>query len=356
LFLPFSWLYGGIMYIRNMLYDTNLFKVHSFDIHTIGIGNLSMGGDGKTPMAEYLIELCKSQGIQPSVLSRGYKRNSKGFVFATSQHGSAELGDEPYLFFTKYKVPVAVDENRVRGIRKMQAQKDFNAQVIVLDDVYQHRSVKAGLTILVSDFKRPFFNDFVLPSGRLREFPKACERADIVVFTKTPEHITAMEMKSMLKDFKIYPHQHVYFSFTKYGELYHINDAQQTLNTLKELCHLKVILFCGIANPEPMITYLSEYALSVHPVTYPDHHRYTTQDITQLQTYFEAFTTPQKILVTTEKDLMRLKDPHVWALAKDLPIYVLPLHFTFKDKQSEFDALILHYVRRTKPYAGVFKN
>lgn len=344
------------MLMRNFLYDSKIFKSHAFDIHTIGIGNLSMGGDGKSPMAEYLMALCKAQNLQPSVLSRGYKRNTKGFVFATSQHGSAELGDEPYLFFTKYNVPVAVDENRVRGIRQMLAQKQFQSNVIILDDIFQHRAVKPGLTILVSDFKRPFFNDHVIPSGRLREFPKACARADVIVFTKTPDHITAMEMKSMLKDFKIYPHQHVFFSFTKYSELYHINDSQQTVNTLKELCHLKVILFCGIANPEPMMTYLSEYALSVHPVTYPDHHRYTAQDITQLQSYFEAFTTPQKILVTTEKDLMRLKDAKVWALAKDMPIYILPLHFTFKDKQTEFDDLILNYVRRTKPYPSIFKN
>ena len=344
------------MLVRNLLYTKGLFKVHSFDVHTIGVGNLSMGGDGKSPMVEYLVSLCKENRLKPAVLSRGYRRETRGFVYAQPHHNSSTLGDEPYLFYSKYDISVAVDENRVRGMSKIVKMPGFDSEVIVLDDVYQHRSVNPGLLILVSDFQRPFYSDRVLPSGRLREFPEAANRADIIVFTKTPERITAMEMKSMIKDFKLLAHQKVFFCYTKYGELFHASNPKQTINTLKELCHLKVILFSGIANPEPMITYLSEYAVSVHPITYPDHHPYTLQDLEQIQKYFEAFTTQQKIIVTTEKDLMRLKNPAIWSRVSKMAIYVLPIYFSFKEKQAEFDDLIINYVRRTKPYADLLKK
>jgi tetraacyldisaccharide 4'-kinase len=346
LLYPPALLYGLAAHIRNRLYDWRILREHRFDIHTIGVGNLAMGGAGKTPLVEYLLRLLMKEGLRVATLSRGYKRKTRGFVLAGEQSTAEDIGDEPLMYKTKYGVDVAVDARRVSGMRHLMDAGE-RPQVVLLDDVFQHRSIKCGLNILVTDFHRLYFNDDVLPAGTLREFTGGVRRADIIVVSKTPDRTTAVEMRTILKDIHPRAHQRVFFSYLKYGELYSIHDPKNTISTLGDLFRFRVISFAGIANAAPMTNYLKEYAAEVRHLPFPDHYEYTEKDLSDIERYYQRFE-GSKILVTTEKDLMRLKNHSIWPLAKTMNIYVLPVEVTFKDKQSEFDELVLKYVRTNR--------
>lgn len=345
---PLALLYGLVTFVRNKLYDWHFLKVNRFDIHTIGIGNLAVGGAGKTPLAEYLIKLLLKENIKIATLSRGYKRKTTGFVLANEQSTAEDIGDEPLIFKSKYPVLVAVDSSRSHAIKQLINLREQAPKVILLDDVFQHRSVKCGLTILVSDYYNLYFNDMMLPSGTLREFKSGIIRADIIIVTKTPEKTSPIEIRTILKDINPSAHQRVFFSYLKYGELYAINNSASKLDTLNELFRYKVISFAGIANAEPMINYLKEYAAELRHLPFPDHFEFTIKDLEDIERYYQSFEGGNKILVTTEKDFMRLKNPSVWDIAQRMNIYVLPVEVSFKDKEEEFNELILKYVRANR--------
>lgn len=347
LLLPFAALYGCITSVRNLLYDWHFLKQKKFDVHTIGVGNLAVGGAGKTPLVEYLVKLLLKEQFQVATLSRGYKRKTSGFVLATEHSSAEDIGDEPLMYKYKYHVPVAVDANRVSGVKKLLAL-DNAPKVIVLDDVFQHRAIRCGLNIVVSDYNNLYFNDSMLPAGRLRELPSGISRADVIIITKTPDRTSPVEIRNIIKDVKPKPHQKLFFSYLQYGDLYSISNASEKIDTLRDLFRFRIVAFTGIANADPMINYLKEYAAEVKHLPFSDHQEYTPKHLEDIGRYYNSLEGGNKILVTTEKDLMRLRNNSVWHIAERMNIFVLPVEVTFKDKEEEFNDLILKYVRTNR--------
>lgn len=348
-FLPLAWIFRFITGLRNAFYDWGFLKSYSPQKHTICVGNLSVGGSGKTPMVNYLVTLLKDE-FKLATLSRGYKRKTTGFVEATSNSTSREIGDEPLLYKSKFPfLNVFVEGNRVKGVKKITALYP-DTQAILLDDAFQHRAIKCGLNIVLSEYDHLYFNDYLMPAGRLRESISGMKRADVIVITKTHEKATAVDMRNILKDIKPLAHQQVFFSYLKYGELYSISNANDIISTLNDLFRFKLIVFAGIANPQPMLTYLKEYSAGISHLPFADHHDYSQQDLNNIQKYYDSFEGGNKILVTTEKDLMRLKEPDLWPIAERMNIFVLPVEVTFKDKTEEFNNTILKYVRANRIY------
>ncbi len=350
LLLPFAFIYGVITALRNLFFDWHFFKQTKFDIHTIGVGNLAVGGAGKTPLVEYLIRLIQTEQVKIATLSRGYKRKTSGFVLANENSTAEDIGDEPLLYKLKYNVEVAVDASRVNGVKKLIAQESNAPKIILLDDVFQHRSIKCGLNIVVSDYNNLFFQDAMMPAGRLREYKSGINRADIIVITKVPDRTTPIEIRNVLKDVNPKAHQQVFFSYIKYGELYSISNANEKIDTLNDLFRYRIISFAGIANAKPMIDYLKEYASEVRHLPFSDHHEYSPKDLEDIERYYKSLEGGNKILVTTEKDLMRLKNKTVNDIAQRMNIFVLPIEVTFKEKEEEFNQEILKYVRANRIY------
>jgi tetraacyldisaccharide 4'-kinase len=347
LLLPLSFLYGLITLFRNVLYTCGVFKVTRFDVNTIGVGNLAMGGAGKTPLVEYFIRLLKKD-FKVSVLSRGYKRKTRGFVLADNNSTASDIGDEPLIYKSKYDVQVAVDNKRVNGVKNLISLKVKPPDVILLDDVFQHRAIKCGLNIVVSDYNNPFFSDHMFPYGTLREYKRGIRRADVIIISKTPDSISPIEIRNIIKDVKPGAHQRLFFSYLKYGELYAINNIDSKIDTLKELYKLTVVSFAGIANATPMINYLKEYANDVKHLPFNDHHNYSVRDLFEIERFYLSLEGEHKILVTTEKDFMRLQNEETKEMALKMNIFILPVEVTFKDCEEEFNELILAYVRSTK--------
>ncbi len=344
---PLSLIYGLIVYIRNKLFDVGILKEQRPDIHTIGVGNLAVGGAGKTPLVEYIIRILQQNEFKPATLSRGYKRKTSGYILADDKSTADDIGDEPLIYKSKYNIDVAVDGNRLNGIKQLSALEK-KPGLIVLDDVFQHRFIRCGLNILVSDYSHPFFNDHMLPYGTLREQKSGIVRADVIVISKTPERTTPIELRNVLKDVKPGPHQQVFFSYLKYGDLYSITDRSLKLEVEKELFKFHVMALTGIANATPMITYLKEFANEVYHFPFDDHHEYVPKELEDIQRYYEQINKNYKIIITTEKDLMRLKNSNIWPIAKNMNMFVLPVEVSFKDKEEEFNQIILKYARTNK--------
>lgn len=345
---PFSVIYGFITWLRNFLYDAHFLKPTSFDnVKTICIGNLCAGGAGKTPHTEYILKLLGLE-YNTATLSRGYGRKTTGYAEVLEDSIPENSGDEPLQIKRKFPLTlVAVNENRVKGVRKLM-ENNPSPDVIVLDDAFQHRSIKCGLTILLTEYDSPYYNDVMLPAGRLRENKKGYLRADFIVVTKTPEYANAIDLKVVMKEINPRPYQHMFFSYLKYGSLYNIADKSDVINAPQKLFRYKVLLLTGIANPYTMSTFVKEYAEEVQHKKYPDHHNFTPADITEIVAAYKAIEGDNKIIITTEKDAMRLHSYS--AQLKDLPIFVLPIEVDFKNKTEEFNEKILSYVNRNKIY------
>lgn len=348
LLFPIAILYGIITLIRNRLYDWHFLPEKKFDVHTIGVGNLAVGGAGKTPLVEYLIRFLTKEEPRIATLSRGYKRKTSGYVLADNTSTAEEIGDEPLIYKTKYKVSVAVDASRVNGVKNL-CKLEYDApKIILLDDVFQHRAIKCGLNLVVSDYNNLYVHDHMLPAGTLREFKSGINRADIIIVSKTPERTSPVEIRAILKDINPKAHQQVFFSYLKYGELYSISNFNEKIDTLNDLYRYRIISFAGIANADPMVNYLKEYSAELRHVSFDDHHEYSLKDLEDIGRYYDSFEGGNKLLVTTEKDLMRLKNKLTWEIAQRMNIYILPVEVTFKDKEEEFNESILKYVRTNR--------
>jgi len=349
LLFPIAILYGIITFVRNLLYDWKILKSKAVNVHTICVGNLAVGGTGKTPHVEYLIRLLKNE-YKIATLSRGYKRKTSGFLIADVNSTADDIGDEPLLYKTKnQELTVAVDANRVNGIKQLLALSDA-PRVVLLDDAFQHRALKSELNIVISEFSNLYTHDLMLPAGSLREPRSGIKRADIIIISKTPEKTTAVEIRNLMKDLKPLAHQHLFFSWLKYGELYGFDNPDEIIDTLNDLFRYRVVVFTGIGNPFPMITYLKEYASEIKHIQYPDHHQFTIQNISEIRDALDAFEGGNKIMVTTEKDAMRLKSSDLQDITNTLPLYILPIEVDFKEKTQEFNDLIINYVRTNKFY------
>jgi len=349
LLFPFAVIYGIITSLRNLLYDWKFLQSKSFDVHTICVGNLAVGGTGKTPHVEYLIKLLQNE-FKIATLSRGYKRKTSGFIHADENSTALDIGDEPLQYKTKNPtLDVCVDANRVNGVKKILSFPE-PPKVIILDDAFQHRALNSELKIVVSEYSNLFINDCMLPAGTLRESKTGIKRADIIIISKTPDKTTAIEIRNVIKDLKPLAHQHLFFTWLKYGELVGFQNPIETIDTLNDLFRYRIVLFTGIGNPTPMVTYLKEYASNVKHIQFPDHHQFTIQDIANIRAELDAFEGGNKIVITTEKDAMRLKGSDLQDIANTLPLYVLPIEVDFKDKAQEFNETIINYVRTNKFY------
>ncbi|MBC7865856.1 MAG: tetraacyldisaccharide 4'-kinase [Bacteroidia bacterium] len=349
LLFPVSFIYGIITAIRNLFYDWGFLKSNTFKEHVICVGNLSVGGTGKTPHIEYLINLLKNEK-RIATLSRGYKRKTKGFMIAFDENTADEVGDEPKQFKTKFKdIVVAVDSNRVNGIKKLNKIKD-KPDLYLLDDAFQHRSVKAGLNILLTDFNDLFVNDSMLPGGNLREYKSGYKRADIIIFTKTPERVSNLDMKVYSKEIQMKPYQKIFFSWLKYGDLYYYSDFNFKIDIPKQLFKFNVLVLTGIANPGPLVTYVKEYANQTVQKSFGDHHDFSVADIGELRKLFNTIAGENKLIVTTEKDYMRLLKPELMEALTGLPLFILPIEIDFKKNTEEFNETILRYARANTFY------
>lgn len=327
---PFAILYGWITSVRNFLFDKGILKSYSFPLPVIAVGNLSVGGTGKTPQIEYLIRLL-SDKYNVATLSRGYKRKSEGFVLADSNVTSDIIGDEPFQFFQKFpQIKVAVDANRVNGIEKL-LSKSKKPDIILLDDAFQHRKVKAGFYIMLTAYDDLFYNDFMLPTGNLREVRLGVNRADVIVVTKCPSNLSSIKQNEIEVKIKSYltEEKPVFFSYIDYDDYVHSENEKITLSEFQVVDKLVV---SGIAKPEPFFAYLQ--AAKKSTMVFPDHHNFSEKDIKEI-----LETANGRKIVTTEKDFVRLKGK--------LPIsqlYYLPIKSSFVTSNNEFDKKILEYV------------
>lgn len=340
LLFPFSLIYGLIILLRNKLYDWGIFKSTKFDLPVICIGNLVVGGAGKTPTTEYLVRLLADYKI--AILSRGYGRKTKGFLLADENANAETIGDEPMQYFTKFdNVTVAVCEDRVLGINKLKDTHD----VILLDDAYQHRAVKAGFNLLLFDYASVKKFQMLLPAGNLREQWRNYNRADAVLITKSPLPLNMVDQIEVRKKVDTRIDQRISFSGIKYGGLIHLYTKES-----KELTkNYTIFLLTGIANPKPLRSYIERFSTDINAFEYPDHHIFSSENINSLINAFNNHPAKQKIIITTEKDSQRLLSNNFADLLLNLPIYYLPIEIELAPKDKfTFDKNILDYVASAK--------
>ena len=345
--LPLSWLYGLGVGFRNLLFDMGILKSRSFAVPVIAVGNITVGGTGKTPHVEYLIRLLKDRA-KVAVLSRGYKRKSHGFVLAGEEATVRSIGDEPYQMKTKFPdITVAVDRKRTHGIDQLTSGeyvKDID--VILLDDAFQHRYVKPGINILLVDYHRLVIYDTLLPAGRLREPVKSKDRADIVIVTKCPKDLKPMEFRVITKAMSLYAYQQLFFSTHEFEALRPVSPKKQGERNLESLADQHVLLLTGIASPEHMLTDLQAYAKEVTPLAFSDHHAFSKRDVERINSAFDALPSP-KLIVTTEKDETRLLQTEGLSDEVRKHLYVLPIKIKILlDQENTFNQTILSYVRK----------
>ena len=328
---PFAVLYGFITSFRNFLFDKGILKSHSFDLPIIAVGNLSVGGTGKTPQIEYLIRLL-SPTNKIATLSRGYKRKSEGFILADASSNAEILGDEPFQFYQKFpNILVAVDANRKNGIEQL--IQISQPDIILLDDAFQHRKVKAGFYILLTAYNDLYANDFILPTGNLRESRSGAERANIVVVTKCPPNLSDKEKNDIERKLQLESLQKLFFTSIAYDEFIFSEESQISVSEIK---NSEKLLLAGIAKPEPYFDYLKNEKDVV--LTYPDHHHFSEKDIAEIKEKSK-----DKIIITTEKDFVRLKGN----LPKE-QLFYLPIKSEFLQNQEVFDKTIFNYVKNNR--------
>ena len=345
---PIAILYGLFTYLRNWFYDKKLLYIFYPKIKTIVVGNLSTGGTGKTPHIEYLIRLL-SANTKIATLSRGYGRSTRGFRIATLTDNAKTIGDEPMQYYQKFiDIVVAVDGSRRRGIKKL-TSKFSDLQVILLDDAFQHRTVKAGINIVLTDYAHMYYDDKMLPTGNLREFKSGINRADIIIVSKTPAIFSPIERRHILSKINPSSSQKVFFSYIKYSSMTHLfNNIVYDEISFKQIIgkDTEVLLFAGIANPSLLEDFVRSKCKTYKLITYKDHHKYTKGDLIQIKQEFEEIRTSKKIILTTEKDAMRLIHLNLSAEWSNLPLFFISIAVQLHQQDEEnFNQLILNYVR-----------
>ena len=343
--MPLSWFYGVAVGIRNQCFELGILKSRSFDTPVISVGNITVGGAGKTPHVEYLVRLLHDK-VKVAILSRGYKRKSRGYVLADEATPMDQIGDEPFQM--KQKFPdayVAVDKKRCHGIEQLtQDSATKDTDVIILDDAFQHRYVKPNINILLIDYHRLIIYDELLPAGRLREPKEGKSRADIVIISKCPKDLKAIDYRVLTKALNLYPYQDLYFTTLEYGNLQQLfGDKSMPVEELKEQ---HVLLLTGIASPKQMEMDLQPFSKSITSLAYPDHHRFRKSDIRRINDTYAAMPAP-KVIVTTEKDAVRLQD--LDGLSEDVRqnLFTLPIKIRFMlDQEDKFNEKIISYVHK----------
>lgn len=356
LLVPFSWLYKAGVFFYHSLYDLKILKSYRPDVHTICVGNLSVGGTGKSPMVEYLLRLLTSAvplsfeeelGVRSSdgppklhaaVISRGYKRKTKGFLLAGENTAASDIGDEPMQFHKKFPgVAVAVGEERAPAIEQLLKQRP-GINVIILDDAYQHRAVTAGFNILLTDYNNIFTGDGYLPAGTLRDLKSNYKHADVIVVTKCDERLGNTDRQRIIDNIRPLTHQQVFFTAIDYGSIYNVfNNEHRELKDVKE-----VVLVTGIANPGPLLDYLKRFNLQVRHLSFPDHYNFSEKDIGDILGTYQSPGVENKVILTTEKDAVRLME---WKRLHGVPVFALPVQHRFLFGEGHaFDDHIKNYL------------
>jgi tetraacyldisaccharide 4'-kinase len=340
LLLPVAVIYGFIIFIRNRLYDRKWLKSASFNFPLVCVGNLAVGGTGKSPMVEYLIELLKPH-YKIGTLSRGYKRRTKGYALADQHTTALEIGDEPMQFHSKFPdIAVASCEERIVGIPHL-LQDVPDLQAIILDDAFQHREVNAGFNILLTEWNNLYSQDFFLPTGDLRDEWASAKRAQVIIVTKCPYNLSPEMKQKIIRNLNPTATQRVFFTTIEYGVPYHIfNHGDEWHLTPRD----EVLLVCGIANPRPLKEYLHEKAHTYYQQDYSDHHIFSIDDLNEIKEKFEEIDVKDKLILTTEKDAVRLIK--FTEQLSSLPMYVLPIrHYFLYEESEQFNELVTDFIR-----------
>lgn len=331
LLAPFTLLFGIGVSLRKLVYRVGLLKSIRFDFPIISVGNLNVGGTGKSPHVAYLAKFL-SPYINVGMLSRGYKRKTKGFHYVAMNNTVEEVGDEPLQFKLRHPdTLVAVNESRIQGVFKMLGDYP-DLQTILMDDAYQHLSITPNLNILLTEYARPYTDDFLLPSGRLREGKNGAERADIVVVTKCPDDLNQGDKLAWEKSLQLLPNQRLYFSKFNYTKPYYLFNPSYAYSLSDQL---EVLVFCAIANTDYLESYLEKTVKTAKILQFPDHHFFTNSELGNLKAQFDLIKSPQKIIITTEKDAMRLRLHQDFIIESKLPIFVLPVEVDFLFDEAE---------------------
>ncbi len=337
--LPLSFLYAFILRVRNWLFDKNYLSSVSFNFPIICVGNLAVGGTGKTPMVEYLLRMLKNE-YAIATLSRGYKRKTKGFGIANDTTSALDIGDEPMQFHLKFPdVTVAVGEERLEAIPQLLHEKP-GTRLIILDDAFQHRRVKAGLNILLTEYTNLYTRDFLLPAGDLRDNVNSAKRADIIIVTKCRHNISEVEKKLLVRELNTGSHQQVFFTEILYTHPYHLFTKREIdISNTSD-----ILLVCGIANPKPLKDFLTTHVKYYDMLLFPDHHIFNSDDLADIKKQFAKLSAANKIIVTTEKDGVRLQKFE--KELKNLPLYVLPIQHAFMFNEAEkFSDSVTHFIK-----------
>ena len=344
LLAPFAMLYGLVILVRNAFYATGLLRGVSFSLPVISIGNLSVGGTGKTPHIEYLVRLLHEY-LALAIVSRGYKRKTKGFMEVLPYHTALDAGDEPLQYKRKYPhVPVIVCESRSLAIPEL-LKFHPGTQVVLLDDGFQSLEINPGLNILLTEYNRLYTEDWLLPVGRLREWRDGAKRADVIVVTKCPENITAEEMTRVSAEVKAEVDQLVFFSRYRYGTPYKMYESSRRINLHNDL---QVLLVVAIAGTEYLLEYVEERSGEVRMLSYNDHHPFSMFDVEDINRHFQTME-GEKIILTTEKDAIRLDRHREWLMKNNLPVYILPVAVEFLgDDKGAFDEAIKNWLLNFK--------
>lgn len=342
LLFPFSLLYWLGIAVRNFLYEKQVLKSSSFGLPLICVGNLSVGGTGKSPMVEYLIRLLEHR-YHIATLSRGYKRKTKGYALAGPDTTALEIGDEPMQFHQKFpELPVAVGEERMVAIPQLLHDRP-QTELIILDDAFQHRAVKAGLNILLTDYSNLFTRDFYLPTGDLRDLKSSYKRAEIIVVTKCKNGISAAEKEKIRNEIRPVNGQKLFFTGLEYGDPWHFTNGDP--KPLK--AETEVLLVTGIANPRPLKMMLEEKHKTYQMLQFPDHHIFTIDDWKEIIRKFEEIKANDKIILTTEKDAVRLDKFR--QEASGVPLYVIPVRHQFLfEEAADFEETVIQFIQQFK--------
>lgn len=350
--LPCSKLYGAITYVRNKFFDWHILPQHEFDVPVVVVGNLAVGGTGKTPHTEFIVDALRLN-YHIAVLSRGYKRSTKGFVLATPYSKPSDIGDEAYQIYNKFNhaVTVAVGEDRVHAIREL-LRIDPDINLVVLDDAFQHRYVKPTVSVLITEYNRPVYTDAMMPYGRLREPVRGINRADIVVVSKCPEGMKPFDYRSCKNDLNLFPYQSLFFSHFAYQDLVPLfPDQTSSVPYLDWMTDQDAILaVAGIGNPRPFIRHLKSFAPKVRVNIFADHHNFSRKDMELLRNRFRTMKGKNKVLITTEKDAVRMASNPYFPPELRAVTYYLPVKVEFASQGTDsFSETLRRHIRNFRP-------
>ena len=347
LLAPLALIYRIVIGLRNKLFDWKILPSEDFDTPIISVGNLTVGGTGKTPHIEYLIKLLKDKH-EVALLSRGYKRKSRGFILATPNCSAKDIGDEPFQIKIKFpNIHVAVDADRRHGIHQLcQEEASKDTEVILLDDAFQHRYVTPGINIVLTDYNRPIYEDSLMPTGMLREPISSLDRAHIIIVTKCPKDINPIDFRVVTKHLDLRPYQRLYFTTFRYGDMraFRPPHEHKVLSTL--LPHTHILLVTGIASAKPLVEKLCEYTRNITHMEYGDHHSFTRAELRNISETYANIEAEDKLIITTEKDAARLSTHTLDEVLAD-NLYILPIEVEFlQDQKQSFDRYITDYVSK----------